>query len=97
MDVRYIATTSDKLSELAVVNGQLIYLSDKNATYYDMGGSRRLVSSMKVVSALPSTSAAQESVIYGIVNDSGKVDASIWDASASTFRQLSGYKATAKH
>ena len=95
MDVRYIATTSDKLSELAIVNGQLIYLSDMNATYYDMGGTRRLVSSVKVVSALPSTSAAQESVIYGIVNDSGNVDASIWDANARTFRQLSGYKATA--
>lgn len=95
MDVRYIATTSDKLSELAIVNGQLIYLSDVNATYYDMGNSRRLISSMRVVSSLPSTSVAQQGVIYGLVNGAGRVDASVWDASASTFRQMTGYVATA--
>lgn len=94
MDVRFIATTSGKLSELSVVNGQLIYLSDKNATYYDMGGTRRFMSSMRVVPALPSTSVAQEGVLYGVVNASGHVDASVWDASASTFRSLSGYVAT---
>lgn len=94
MDVRFIATTSGKLSELSVVNGQLIYLSDKNATYYDMGGTRRFMSSMRVVPALPSTSDAQEGVLYGVVNASGRVDASVWDASASTFRSLSGYVAT---
>lgn len=94
MDVRYVATTSDKLSELAIVNGQLIYLSDLNATYYDMGNSRRLVSSMRIVSSLPSTSVAQEGVIYGVVNGAGRVDATVWDASASTFRQMTGYVAT---
>lgn len=94
MDVRYIATTSGRLSELAIVDGQLIYLTDLNATYYDMGSSRRLVSSMRVVSSLPSTSVAQEGVIYGIVNGSGRIDAAIWDAGASTFRQMTGYVAT---
>lgn len=94
MDVRFVATTSAKLSELSVVNGQLIYISDLNATYYDMGGTRRLMSSMRVVPALPSTSVAQEGVLYGVVNAAGHVDASIWDASASTYRSLSGYVAT---
>lgn len=94
MDVRFIATTSGKLSELSVVSGQLIYLSDLNATYYDMGGTRRLMSSMRVVPALPSTSVAQEGVLYGVVNAAGHVDASVWDASASTYRSLSGYVAT---
>ena len=94
MKVEYIATTSDKLSELSVVNGQLIYLSDIDASYYDMGGSRRPLSSMKLVSVLPSTSDAQENMIYGVVNASGNVDTYIWDASASTYRSLSGYVAT---
>lgn len=95
MDVRFIATTSDKISELSVVNGQLIYLSDINATYYDMGASRRLISSMRIVASLPSTAAAQEGVIYGVVNASGNVDATVWDPTAHTYRQLSGYVATA--
>ena len=94
MDVRFIATTSDKLSRLSVVDGQLIYLSDLNATYYDMGSSRRLMSSMRLVSALPSTSVAQEGVLYGVVNAAGHVDATIWDSGASTYRSLSGYVAT---
>lgn len=95
MNVTYIATTSDKLSELAIVNGQLIFLSDVDATYYDMANSRRKISSMQVVSSLPSTSVAQEGVIYGLVNGAGRVDASVWDAGASTFRQMTGYIATA--
>lgn len=94
MDVRFIATTSGKLSELSIVSGQLIYLSDINATYYDMGSTRRLISSMRLVSSLPSTSSAQAGVIYGIVNDDGNIDASVWDADNSVFRQMTGYVAT---
>lgn len=94
MDVRFIATTSRKLSELSIVSGQLIYLDDVNATYYDMGGTRRLMSSMRVVSSLPSTSVAQEGVLYGVVNAAGHVDASVWDSSAGQYRSLSGYAAT---
>lgn len=94
MEVKFIATTSAKLSELSIVSGQLIYLSDLNATYYDMGTSRRLMSSMRLMPALPSTSIAQEGVLYGVVNAAGNIEASVWDASASTYRCLSGYKAT---
>lgn len=94
MDVKYIVTTSNKLSELSIVNGQLIYLSDLNASYYDMGGTRRHVCSMRLVSSLPSTSTAQDGLIYGITNASGYVDAYVWDAGASTYRSLSGYVAT---
>ena len=94
MNVEYIATTSNKLAELPIVNGQLIYLDDLNATYYDMGGSRRFMSSMRVVPALPSTATAQEGVLYGVVNSAGHVDANVWDASASTYRSLTGYVAT---
>ena len=63
MTIKYIATTSDKLSNLPLSDGQLIYLKDINATYYDMSSSRRLMSSMRLVSALPSTAAAQEGVL----------------------------------
>lgn len=94
MDVKYVATTSDKLSELAIVNGQLIFLSDLTAMYYDMGSTRRSISSMRLVSSLPSTATAQEGMIYGLVNASGHVDAHVWDASASTYRQMAGYAAT---
>lgn len=90
MDVKFISTTSDKLSELAILNGQLIYLSDRDATYYDLGNTRNLISSVKLVSSLPSTATVQESVLYGLVGSGGEVQANIWDASASTYRVLSG-------
>ena len=95
MDVRFITTTSSKLPDLTVANGQLIYLMDRDASYYDMGGVRRPLSSMRVVSELPPSSSAQEGVLYAIVNAAGHADASIWDANSSTFVSLSGYKATA--
>ena len=90
MDVKFVTTASTKLSELPIVNGQLIYLSDKNYAYYDVGGSRRAVSGMKIVASLPSTATVQEGVLYGLVNSSGQVAVSVWDASASTYRALSG-------
>ncbi len=95
MDVRFISTTSSKLSQLAVSNGQLIYLADLDASYYDMAGQRRPLSSMRVVSSLPSTSVAQEGVLYAVINNDGHADASIWSASMSRYVPLSGYAATA--
>lgn len=94
MDVRFIATTSSKLSQLSVVDGQLIYLTDLNATYYDMGSSRRLISGVRIVPSLPSTSVAQEGVLYSVVNVQGQLDASIWDSSANVYRSLSASMAT---
>lgn len=41
MDVKFIYTTSSKLSSLSIVNGQLIVCTDTHAIYYDMGGARR--------------------------------------------------------
>lgn len=57
MNVRFTTTTSAKLSDLDIINGQLIYLSDKDATYYDMGNSRKPISSVKVIASgdLPGT------------------------------------------
>lgn len=39
-DVKFINTTSSKLNNLSISNGQLIVLSDKSGMYYDMGGVR---------------------------------------------------------
>lgn len=94
MDVKFISTTSDKLSELSIIAGQLIYLSDIDASYYDMGGARRALSSVRLVSALPSTSAAQSDTLYGVVDASGGINACMWDASASTYRSISAHVAT---
>lgn len=94
MNVSYVATTSGKLSELAIVNGQIIYLSDLNATYYDMGNTRRLISSVRIVDSLPSTAVVQENVIYCVPNSSGSVSASIWDPTSELFKSLVGQVAT---
>ena len=90
MEVKFVSTSSTRLSELPILNGQLICLTDKNASFYDMGGSRRAITSVRIVSALPSTADVQEGILYGLVDSQGAVDASIWDASASTYRTLSG-------
>ena len=95
MDVRFTTTTSSKLSQLTVTNGQLIYLSDQDAAYYDMGGQRKPLSSMRVVSSLPSTSVAQEGILYAVIDSDGHADASLWSASRAEYVPLSGYVATA--
>ena len=92
MEVKFISTTSSRLSELPIINGQLIYLSDLNGTYYDIGSARMFISSMRVVSELPQT--GQENVLYGVINAAGHVDASIWDPTSSQYVMLSGYAAT---
>lgn len=43
MDVKYIRTTASKLNSVPVVDGQLIYLSDTNKQYQDVGTSRQLL------------------------------------------------------
>ena len=43
MDVKFIKTTSSQLSNLPVVNGQLIALTDISGYYYDMGDVRYAV------------------------------------------------------
>lgn len=92
MDVRFISTTSSRLSELPIVAGQLIYLSDITASYYDIGGQRLFLSGVRVVAQLPQT--GQQNVLYAVVNASGYVDSYIWDSSVSEYRMLSGYVAT---
>lgn len=93
MDVRFYTTTSSKLPSLTIANGQLIYLSDKDAAYYDMGGSRRPLSGMRLVQQLPEV--GQQDIIYVVIDSStGYANASIWDSSTSQYVPVSGKLAT---
>lgn len=92
MDVKFYATTSAKLPTLPIVNGQLIYLEDKEAAYYDMGNSRNPISGVRLVSTLPAT--GQKDILYAVIDSNGNATASIWDPTTSTFKPLSGQIAT---
>ena len=94
MDVKFTQTTSEKLSSLSIINGQLIYLIDKDASYYDIGGARRPIASVKLVNALPTSAQVQEGMLYIVISNDGKADASIWNPSTSSFASLSGHIAT---
>ena len=93
MDVRFYTTTSANLPSLSIANGQLIYLSDKDAAYYDMGGSRRPLSSMRLVDELPEV--GQRDIFYVVIDSStGYANASIWDPTNSEYVPVSGQLAT---
>ena len=92
MDVKFYTTTSAKLPTLPIVNGQLIYLEDKDSGYYDMGNSRHYMSGVRLVSTLPSTGA--KDVLYIQIDNSGRATSSVWDETTSQFVSLSGQIAT---
>lgn len=92
MDVRFYATTSAKLPTLPVVNGQLIYLEDKEASYYDMGNSRHPLSGVKFVPSLTGT--GQENMLYVVIDNQGHATASVWDSTSSSYLPLTGQIAT---
>lgn len=62
MYVKFTTTTSDKLSTLAITNGQIIALADIDGYYYDMGGVRHAAVGVKQVDILPA--AGQSGMIY---------------------------------
>lgn len=94
MDVRFISTTSARLPDIPIIEGQLIYLRDINATYYDISSQRNPISGFHLVNRLPDN--GQPHVIYGVINSSGKVDASIWDTETGSFKPMTGYIATSE-
>lgn len=53
MDVKYITVKSSKLATVPVADGQIIAISDKDAWFYDMEGTRRPVSGQSVATSLP--------------------------------------------
>lgn len=64
MNVQFITTTSEKLSALPLVNGQIIALSDRSGYYYDMGDTRYTASTVEFVDTLPATGVANTLYIY---------------------------------
>jgi len=62
MYVKFTTTTSDKLSTLAITNGQIIALADVDGYYYDMGGTRHSATGVKLVPMLPAT--GQTGLVY---------------------------------
>lgn len=93
MDVKFYATTSSRLPSLPVINGQLIYLEDIDASYYDMGNSRHPISGVRLVSALPSTG-QQANMLYVVIDQGGTAKASVWDSTSQTYKSLSSDIAT---
>lgn len=71
IDAKFVTTTSAKLSTIAVEDGQVIALSDKDAWYYDMGGSRHAVTGNKIDNVLPSSGDAD--TLYALNSDDPEV------------------------
>lgn len=87
MQVEFVTTTADNLEEIDIINGQIIYISDEDSSYYDMGGSRHLVSGAKLVPALPNV--GQTNVIYIQLMSDGRAVLSVWDATNNAFVTVS--------
>ena len=87
MDVKFTSTTSARLSQLPITNGQIIYLSDKDASFYDIGNTRRSVSGVKFVASLPQSGVTD--IIYVVISN-GDAVLYVWDTTSSTFLSISG-------
>lgn len=71
IDAKFVTTTSAKLSTVAIEDGQVIALSDKDAWYYDMGGSRHSVTGNKIDNVLPAT--GDSDVLYAVNSEDPEV------------------------
>ena len=94
MNVKFTLTTAEKLEDLAVTNGQLVYLQDLNEAYYDQNNDRKRIGAVEKVSSLPAT--GRDGTLYVVVNgESGRATPSIWDSTSSSYLSLGGEVATA--
>lgn len=87
MQVEFITTTADNLSDISIVNGQIIYISDEDASYYDMGGVRHQVAGAKLVPSLPLV--GQNNMIYIQLMADGRAVLSVWNSSTNAFVTVS--------
>ncbi len=87
MDVKFTTCPRAKLNELEIINGQIIYLADEDACFYDIANIRRAITGVRVVEGLPQT--GQPGVIYV---DIGHSPASmwLWDDGTNTWINLGG-------
>lgn len=53
IDVKFTATTSEKLNAIPVINGQVLALADRAAAYYDLGKTRYQIGGFSYVSQPP--------------------------------------------
>lgn len=81
MKVKFIETSSAKLSSVPITNGQIIALNDIDAWYYDMGNERRIVSGQLQVDSLPSS--GKSGILY-VLSSSSANGVYVWDGSAFT-------------
>lgn len=95
MDVKFISTTSIRLPSVPFVNGQIIYVSDKSDTYYDLGNTRHRLSNVVILDEYPQdTSGLELEMLYVILNENSNIQIGILDPSTRQFRVVSGYIAT---
>ena len=87
MQVKFVQTTRARLDSLAITNGQLIYLKDEDAAYYDLSDVRHSLLGVKFVTSLPAS--GLENVLYVVTNSSDKT-AYIWNSTASEFVNVGG-------
>jgi len=88
MDVKFFTSDYADRDQVPVANGQFLAISDRDELYYDMGGSRHLVSGVRAVSALPSTGVS--GIIYVVITSDGRAVVSVWNESANAFVACGG-------
>ena len=88
MDVKFITCPRNKLNEVQIVNGQLIYLSDESSAYYDMSNTRYSLSGVTFVNGLPAS--GSPGLIY-IDLSTTPYTLWLWDETESEYYNISGY------
>lgn len=93
MNVKFTCTTSDKLSNILIHNGQLIYVTDSQEVYQDFNSARRKYTDVYFVNSIDGITGITGK-LYVVISNSGKADAYVWNASTSTFVAISSPIAT---
>lgn len=95
MDVKFISTTSTRLPDVPFLNGQIIYVSDKADTYYDLGNARHRLSNVAILNEYPQdTSELELEMLYVILDEDSNIQIGILDPNTHQFKVISGYIAT---
>ena len=87
MDVKFITCPRSKLDDIVITNGQLIYLGDEGAAFYDMSNTRYPLSSVRLVNGLPLTGAAGLLYIDQSVSPNMMY---LWDETEEEFVSMGG-------
>ena len=88
MDVKFITAPRSRLNDIQIVNGQLIYLSDEAAAFYDMSNTRYSLSGVTFVNGLPASGSS--GLIYVDLSTT-PYSLWLWNDTENDFINLSGY------